>query len=199
LNENLAFGYLYNERDTQIVEQNITDVEIIKSVLEGNKDMFGQLVDRYQQLVVGYAYHLCRNRDSADDLTQETFIAAYKSLDRLKEPGAFPGWILGILKNKYRNLGRDNKIPTISLSELGIDLPDSGQHETFSQDALDKIVKYVYSLPEKYKEVILLKYIKDFSYKQIADILGIPVSTVTMRLIYARKFLVKKAKGDGLL
>lgn len=199
MNENLTLSYLYSERDKQTVEQNITDVEIIKSVLEGNKDMFSHLVDRYQQMIFGYAFHLCRNRATADDLTQETFITAYKSLDRLKEPGAFPGWMLGILKNKYRNLARDNKIPTIPLSELGIDLPDSGQQETFSQDDLDKIVKYVYSLPEKYKEVILLKYVKDFSYKEIADILGIPVSTVTMRLIYGRKLLVEKAKKDGLL
>lgn len=199
MNENHLLCYLYTKRDRPTVAQNYTDTEIIKSVLTGNRDMFGQLLDRYQQLVFGYAYHLCRNRDTAEDLTQETFITAYKSLDRLKDPAVFPGWILGILKNKYRNLGRENKIPTIPLSDLGIDLPDSDQQELFSQSELDKVVTYVYSLPEKYKEVILLKYLEDYTYQEIAEILNIPISTVTMRLIYARAFLVKKAKGDGLL
>ncbi len=176
-----------------------TDEEIIQSVLTGDKEMFSLLVNRYQRMVLGYGYQLSRNQDTASDLVQETFITAYNSLDRLKEPAAFPGWLLGILKNKWQNLGRENKIPTISLNELGLDLPDSGQSPMYSEEQLEKISNYVSSLPEKYREVVLLKYLQDFSYKEIARILEIPVTTVTMRLIYARKFLMKKAKEDGLL
>ena len=161
--------------------------------------MYGLLMDKYQNLVKGYAYHLCRNVETAADLTQESFITAYQCLGRLKEPNAFPGWILGILKNKYRNLGRENKIPTISLSELGFDLPDSVQNPAYSDEQLEKISNYVYSLPDKYREVILLRYLHDSSYKEIARILGIPVTTVTKRLLYARGFLLSKAKGDGLI
>jgi RNA polymerase sigma-70 factor, ECF subfamily len=179
--------------------KNQTDEEIIQSVLNGDKEMYGLLVNRYQRMVLGYGYQLCRNQDTASDLAQETFITAYNSLDRLKEPAAFPGWLLGILKNKYRNLERVNKIPTISLSELGLDFPDSDQRPMYSEEQLEKISHYVSSLPEKYREVVLLKYLQDFSYKEIARILDIPVTTVTMRLIYARKFLMKKAKEDGLL
>lgn len=178
---------------------NRTDEEIIQAVIHGDKEMYGQLMERYQNLVKGYAFHLCRNREVAMDLAQDTFITGYQHLGRLKEPKAFPGWLLGILKNKWRNLGRENKIPTISLGELGYDPPDSGQRSSYSEEQLEKISNYVYSLPENYREVILLRYLHDSSYKEIAQVLGIPVSTVTKRLFHAREFLLKKAQGDGLL
>ena len=176
-----------------------TDNEVIQMVLHGQKEMYGVLIERYQNLVRGYAFHLCRNMDQAADLAQDSFITAYQCLERLQDTQAFPGWILGILKNKYRNLRRDNKIPTIPLSELGFDLPDSVQKPSFSEEQLEKISKYVSSLPENYREVILLRYLQDFSYKEMADILDIPITTVTKRLFFARKFLLIKAQEDGLL
>ena len=179
--------------------ENRSDEEIIQMVLDGQKEMYGVLMERYQNLVKGYAYHLCRNIEEAADLSQETFITGYQCLGRLKQAKAFPGWILGILKNKYRNLGRENKIPTIPLGELGMDLPDSVQNSVYSEEQLKKISNYVYSLPENYREVILMRYLQDFSYKEIARILEIPVTTVTKRLLYARAFLLKKAKEDGLI
>ena len=176
-----------------------SDKEIIQSILNGDKEMYRLLVDRYQHMVLGYAYQLCKNQDTASDLAQETFIAAYNALDCLKKPAAFPGWILGILKNKYRNLGRSHKISTISLSEIGKDIPDSGQTPAYSEEQLEKISKYVSSLPEDYQEVILLRYLQGCSYKEMASILQVPVTTVTGRLTHARRFLFKKAKEGGLI
>jgi RNA polymerase sigma-70 factor, ECF subfamily len=176
-----------------------TDEKIIQTILNGDKEMYSLLVERYQNMVLRYALHLCRNQDTASDLAQETFIAAYNTLDCLKEPAAFPGWLMGIVRNKYRNLGRENKIPTISLTELGMDIPDSSQPPAYSEEQLEKISKYVSSLPEDYQEVVLLRYLQDFSYKDIARILQVPVTTVTGRLTHARRFLLKKAKEGGLI
>lgn len=176
-----------------------TDEEIIQSILNGDKEMYSLLVERYQYMVLRYALHLCRNQDTASDLAQETFIAAYNALDCLKERAAFPGWLMGIVRNKYRNLGRNNKIPTISLTELGMELPDSGQQSTYSEEQLEKISKYVDSLPEDYQDVVLLRYLQGHSYKEMASILQVPVTTVTGRLTHARRFLLKKAKEGGLI
>ena len=176
-----------------------TDEEIIQSILDGDKEMYSLLVERYQNMVLGYAFHLCKNQDTASDLAQETFIAAYNTLDRLKEPAAFPNWLMGIVRNKYRNLGREYRIPTIPLTELGIDIPDSGQKPMYSEEQLENISKYVSSLPEDYQEVVLLRYLQGFSYKEIAKILKVPVTTVTGRLTHARRFLLKKAKEGGLI
>jgi RNA polymerase sigma-70 factor (ECF subfamily) len=178
---------------------NLMDEEIIQSILQGNKEMYSLLVNRYQMMILRYAFFLCKNKETASDLAQETFITAYDTLDRIKVPAAFPGWLMGILRNKYRNLGREHKIPTISLSELGLDIPDSGQPTTYTEEQLEKISKYVHSLPKDYQDVILLKYLQEFSYKEIANILNISITTVTGRLTHARQFLIKKAREDGLV
>lgn len=177
----------------------LTDEVIIQSILNGDKEMYSLLVDRYQNMVLGHALHLCKNQDTASDLAQETFIAAYNTLDSLKEPVSFPGWLMGIVRNKYRNLGRDNKIPTISLTELGMEIPDSGQPSAYSEEQLEKISKYVSSLPEEYQDVVLLRYLQGYSYKEMARILQVPVTTVTGRLTQARRFLLKKAREGGLI
>ena len=204
LNETLNFGYLI-VRGIFSVGNNLRekkDEEIMSAVLGGDKEAYGILVDRYTEMLFGYAFNLCGDYDSAADLAQETFITAYNCLDRLKNPSSFSSWIAGIMKNKYRNLGRERTIPTIPLEYLkdkGFEPPDSDTKPQYSNEDLNKIMKNLYSLPEKYREVLILRYMKDFSYKEIAAFLHLSVSTVTMRLIYARRLLIKKAKEDGLL
>jgi RNA polymerase sigma-70 factor (ECF subfamily) len=178
------------------------DAELINVALTGDREAYGVLVNRYMETLCGYALHLCGDYDTAADLAQETFITAYACLDRLKQPAAFSSWLLGILKNKYRNLGREQRIPTIPLDhlkEMGFEPPDSDNAPRYSDEELKQIISNVYSLPEKYRDVLLLRYLKGLSYKEIAEFLGLPVSTVTMRLTYARRLLLKKAKEGGLL
>ncbi len=185
------------------IERNIqTDEEIIQSILGGDKEVFRVLVDRYAGMFIGYALNLCGDYETASDLVQEALISAYNCLDRLRDRSSFPSWVAGIMKNIYRNLGRKKSIPTIPLEflkEKGFDPPDSDIKSTYSEEELGMVMKCVYSLPEKYREVLMLRYVEDFSYKKIAEVLNIPESTVNMRLMYAHRQLIKKAKEDGLI
>ena len=159
------------------------------------------LVERYQGMISSQAWNLCHNRDTASDLAQDTFIAAYMALDRLQNPEAFGGWLLGILRNKYRNWLRAQKMHTVPLNEnheLVIAAEDY-QSKGLSREDMAKISRYLQSLPEKYREVLVMKYIKDFSYRDISSLLQLPMTTITMRLNYARKFLLQKIKKDGWL
>ncbi len=179
----------------------LRDREIIHSVLNGEKENYAMLVERYQSLVIGQAWQLCRNWDNASDLAQETFLAAYNALDRLQNQEAFGGWLLGILRNIYHNWLRAQKLHTIPLDETHESIPsrDNPGETGLSQDEMAKISRYLQALPDKYREVLVLKYLKDFSYREISSLLKLPVSTVTMRLNYARKFLLRKIKEDGWL
>jgi RNA polymerase sigma-70 factor (ECF subfamily) len=190
------------EKGTLLVEEKrvLTDREIINSVLNGRKENFAMLVERYQTMVSGQAWQLCHNWDTAMDLAQETFIAAYNALDRLQNPDAFGGWLLGILKNKHRNLLRAQKLQTVPLNESHDELPQPEEGNNFlTPEEMSKISRYLQALPEKYREVLVLKYIEEHSYRDISSLLKLPVSTITMRLNYARKFLLRKIKEDGWL
>jgi RNA polymerase sigma-70 factor, ECF subfamily len=192
-----------SEAGTLKVEEKtvLRDSEIIYSVLNGDKERYAMLVERYQCMILGQAWQLCRNRDTASDLAQETFLAAYMALDRLQNPEVFGGWLSGILRNKYRNWLRAQKLHTIPLDEDHESVPviEEDQNTGLSQEEMTKITRYVQSLPEKYREVLVMKYMKDFSYRDISLLLKLPISTITMRLNYARKFLLQKIKKDGWL
>lgn len=185
-----------------IEHDNRDDEKLILSVLSGNKEDFGILFNRYAGMWLMYAYNLCGNYDTSADIVQEALLRAYKSLDRIRDFKSFPSWVAGIIKNTYRNLERKKSIPTIPLDNLkdkGFEPSDS---DTFSSPKKYKEVsamKYISQLPEKYKEVIMLRFKDDCSYRKIADILGIPETTVTMRIAYARRMLIQSAKEDGLL
>ena len=179
-----------------------SDVDVIHRVLNGDREAFGILVERYASIFYAYAYNLCKDYDTAADLVQEGLIAAYNSLDRLRNPGIFCSWVVKIIKNKYRDLGRKKSVPTIPLEQLketGFEPSDSDTSQPHSKEDLSFVMKCVDSLPEKYREVTLLKYIEDMSYQTISNILNLPVTTVATRLVYARRLLIKMAKEGGLL
>lgn len=180
-----------------------TDEAIIRAVLGGDAQAYAQLVERYRARLLGLAFHLAGDWDTAADLAQETLVTAYECLDRIRNPAAFGVWIAGILRNKFRNLGRPNPAATLSLDQLleaGFDPPVPDCAETAASDEdLRAVMKCVESLPEMYREVLLLRYVEDHSYKEIAEFLGLKATTVTMRLTYARRLLIKKAKEEGLL
>ncbi len=186
----------------EIVNTNLSDKEVIQSIINGNKEAFKILFDRYAGMWLGYAYTLCRDHDIAADIVQESMITAYNCLDRIRDTASFPSWVAGIIKNTYRNLVRKKTISTIPLDDLvekGLDPPDSDISLSQNKEELAAVMKYIDSLPEIYKEVVMLRYIEDFSYKKISELLNIPETTVTMRLAHARKQLILKAKEDGLL
>ena len=179
-----------------------TDESIIRSVLEGDTEAYGLLVERYRARLVGLAFHLSGDYETASDLAQETLVAAYESLDRIRDPSAFASWISGILRNKFRNLGRKNPAATLSLDalmEAGFDPPAPDGGSAPSDEDFRAVLQCVESLPSKYRETLVLRYVDDLSYKEIAQFLDLPVTTVTTRLNFARKTLIQRAKDGGLL
>jgi RNA polymerase sigma-70 factor (ECF subfamily) len=180
----------------------LPDEAIVRSVLGGDVEAYGLLVARYRARLFGLAFHLCGDYDAAADLAQDTLVAAYECLDRIKDPRTFAGWVAAILRNKFRNLARANPAPTVSLDQMiaaGFDPPNPDSGSSVAEEELRQVMECVWSLPEIYREVLLLRYAEDLSYKEMAEFLGLPVTTVTMRLTYARRLVIKKAKESGLL
>jgi RNA polymerase sigma factor (sigma-70 family) len=166
----------------------------------GDVEAFGKVVRRFQSLALRYAYAILGNRESAEDAVQEAFLQAYLSLPGLNEPSAFPAWFRAIVSHCTNRLVRGKRISTLPLDEA-VDLPS---HEPTPAQALEKkemsqlVLEAVRSLPESERTVTHLFYFDDYSQREIADLLGTPVTTVNNRLYSSRRRL-KQRMGDLVL
>jgi RNA polymerase sigma-70 factor (ECF subfamily) len=153
-----------------------TDAECVRLCLNGNREAFGDLVQRYQAPLVRYLTGRLGSEEEAVEAAQETVVRAYCTLRKLKKPESFHCWLLGIAgrvaketQRKRHRRGQIVSLPGEPAVEPG-DCPDTG---------LDQAVA---GLPETYRQVVLLRYYGGLSCAEVGRELGVPVGTVTMRL-----------------
>lgn len=152
------------------------------------------------------AYRMTRNSEDAEDLVQETYLKAYRYYDKFEEGTNFKAWLFKIMKNTFiNNYRRKQNIPPQAdfadieesfESIVSQDAPSQNQtkspEEELLEDVLDEDVQRALDeLPEDYRMVVLLADLEDFSYKEIAEILEVPVGTVMSRLYRGRRRLEK--------
>jgi len=178
------------------------DLKIIESCLLGNTQMFSRLIDNYKNMVYNLAYRMSNNSHEAEDISQEAFLRAYQSLSRFNPSYKFSTWLYQITLNIIRD-----KFKKKELNPASLDAPvETDDSEFFPQPAdftnnpeqiisqkenLQAIQKAIYSLPLKYREVLVLRHLQDLSYIEIANILKLPQGTVKIRLYRAREQLRK--------
>jgi RNA polymerase sigma-70 factor (ECF subfamily) len=187
----------------------MTDSEIIRLILEGDRQIFRILVEKYQFMVFRTCIGFVHNKDDADDLTQEVFIKAYQSLRGFKGEAAFSTWIYRIAVNASLNMVRkktgnyllyrlDALFGTAREKEISLPVfeykdPESIliQHENdkWVQNALD-------SLPENQRTAIVLSKYDDLSQKEISDIMKITEGAVEALIHRAKANLRKKLSSS---
>ena len=180
----------------------MTDIEIIRLLLQGDRDKFRILVERYQSMVFRTCMGFLHNKDDADDLTQDVFIQVYKSLSGFKGEAAFSTWIYRIAVNASLNKVRKNsRNPVLnrldSLFDSGKEkknlLPDFDhenpesilirqEYSNWVQEALDR-------LPENQRTAIVLSKYDDLSQKEIAEIMKTTEGAVEALIQRAKKNL----------
>ena len=164
----------------------------------GDKSAYDQLVWRFQDMAVAYAYSVLGNLNDAEDAAQEAFIEAYHCLVGLQEPLAFAGWFRRIVWKHCDRILRRQHLTMVSLEVVGEDgelmgqlphhLPQAAEH--VEQQERAQHVRHIISvLPEAERVVVLLFYMGEHSQQHIAQFLGIPVTTVKRRLYTARQKL----------
>jgi len=175
------------------------DSMLLRKTQNGDKQAFGILVERYMQRAYFTALGFVGSHEAALDLSQEAFIRAYRAIGKFDSEKNFFTWYYRILKNLSLNFIRDAKHRAVSFSELGennvnqFSESDPGPDEQSEQNEMREAVwKALNQLKPDDKEIILLKDFQDFSYKEIAEALDLPIGTVMSRLYYARKNLKQK-------
>ena len=178
------------------------DLKIIESCLLGNTQIFSRLIDNYKNMVYNLAYRMSNSPHEAEDISQEAFLRAYQSLAHFNPSYKFSTWLyqitLNIIRDKYKKkeidyVSLDTPIETNDSEYLPqpADLTNNPEQIITQKDDLRAIQQAIYSLPLKYREVIVLRHLQDLSYIEIANILKLPQGTVKVRLYRAREQLKK--------
>ncbi len=175
-----------------------SDQELVQQVLSGKEAAFSQLILRYRERLMRLLYYYVNNWEDAQDLCQETFIRLYHSLRRYDLRKPFAPWLYRIAVNLARDFLRRRKVrPAAMPLDLPCSppLPDSSpsmDSVLISKETYQKVIQAIEELPQNYREVLVLRYLEDFSYSEIASILGISEANVMMRVSRARKMLREK-------
>lgn len=167
--------------------------ELIKKSVVGDTEAFGEIVERYQDMAVGYAYSILGDFHYAQDAAQEAFIQAYLNIKKLSEPKAFISWLRKIVFSSCNRIIRKKKHDTISLDIIE-EVPNNEDNTLNEFDRIytrNQILSILKSLPKEQRSIITLHYINDYSYKEIATFLNLPVTTINNRL-YSAKQKIKR-------
>ena len=174
-----------------------TDEEVAGHVQGGQSDRFGELVERYQEKLLRYGRRFLRD-DDAEDIVQDIFIKAYENIQSFDTTRRFSPWIYRIAHNEFVNaIKKQSRGPVfgIDVDEIfpHIAAPERAEDKALSRDARETLERYLKELDPKYREPLVLYYFEDMSYKDIADVLHIPISTVGVRIARGKSSLQKMA------
>ena len=178
----------------------MTDAELIARLRAGDREAFRTLVGRYQDAVFGVAACRIITLADAEDVAQETFLAAYQSLARLKDPAKFGSWLYGIALNKVRMYlraakARRERTATACDEPPHLCLADgcANARETLARKELrDAVMEALQRLTGAQRETAMLFYINGYSLTDIAEFTARPLGTVKRRLHDARQELRKE-------
>lgn len=168
-------------------ELNQTDEAIIRLVQSGRMELFGVLVRRYEAKLLRYARKFLFGYQDAEDIVQEVFLKAYVNIQNFDTSKKFSAWLYRIAHNEFINAikkrGRE-RLPFLNLDTL---FPHPASRETTDREINKKESQQILNqclgkLDPKYREPLVLYYFEELSYKEIADVLHIPVPTVGIRL-----------------
>ena len=154
----------------------------------GSQRSVQQLVEAHYEALYRYAYRLTGSAADAEDLTQDTFCQAQLKLEQLRDPNRSKAWLFSILRNAYLHRIRAEKhlhlVSLDSLSEFAEPL-----HEPLPEIEPERLQQALDELPEVFRTPVILFYFEEFSYRDIAEQMELPMGTVMSRLARAKAHL----------
>ena len=174
----------------------LDDAALVRRSLGGDQEAFGVLVARHARSILSVTSRMLGPTADAEDVAQETFVAAFKSLASFQFDAKFSTWLYRIAVNKCTDALRARR-PTISLDEAGdestaawVTADDETPHWELEQMELAwELDKGIQALPHLYRESFVLKHIEGLGYDEMSEILGVHRDTLKMRVYKARTML----------
>lgn len=173
----------------------MSDEQLVKAYAQGNNEAFDTLLKRHQERVFNYILRIIKNEDLANDIFQETFVKAILTIKqgRYTENGKFPAWISRIAHNLIIDYYRQEKSENVQSSDVEDvnilnrkDLCEATiEDDIISRQIIDDVRYLIQELPELQREVLVMRYYQNLSFKEIAEKTGVSINTALGRMRYA--------------
>jgi RNA polymerase sigma-70 factor, ECF subfamily len=164
----------------------ISDKQLVDATVNGDREAFATLVERYERPVRSVAIAILKNTESVNDVAQDAFLTAYEKLSTLHNRAAFGAWLLKIVRRSAYRVAREG---VRNWEMTTIHERDHANVDGRLDERLDKLLQAVVRLPKHEQLVVMLKYFDDESVESVAAITGRSISTVTKQLTRARNRL----------
>ena len=154
----------------------------------GDETAFAELIERYQPRLRYYVRQLLRRPDDTEDILQEVWFDAFRSLPKLEDIAAFPAWIYKIARCRALREGRKPGLmrPTVDPGEL----IDEHEDETnLAAENAEYIHAALQELAEEHREILMLRFLEEMNYEDIANVIGCPIGTVASRIHHAKRLM----------
>jgi RNA polymerase sigma-70 factor (ECF subfamily) len=168
------------------------DTYYIEQVLEGKINAFSYLVDRHKDKAYNLAFRICGNREEAEEIAQDAFIKAYRSLRNFRNKSSFSTWLFRIVYNTSISLVRSRKKGVLAIEEFPADAVDflgiNRNEEEAAEDYRNSLINFaLQKISEDDRGLITLFYYDDLDTEEISKITGINKSGIKVKLFRARK------------
>jgi RNA polymerase sigma-70 factor (ECF subfamily) len=185
------------------------DTELVRAINAGDTERFKELVQRYEQKLYTFGRRMCRDESGAEDLVQDTFLNVFRYLKDFRYETKFKNWLYRVAANTALKQRRRSKFapePELPLEDVldreeaasPAEVPEWARmplEQLLNEELLGILRQAIWSLPEKYRIVVILRDIEEFSTEDTAQILNLSPANVKVRLHRARLFLRDKLKG----
>jgi RNA polymerase sigma-70 factor (ECF subfamily) len=185
----------------------VSDSQLLSQYLNGNEEAFAVLLNRHKDRVYTTIYLIVKDRYLAEDLMQEAFVKAIKTIrsGRYNEEGKFLPWILRIAHNiAIDQFRKEKRYPTVVMED-GSNVfntlefsEESIEAEHIKQDTYQLLKQYIKELPEAQREVLVMRHYMQMSFQEIADATNVSINTALGRMRYALINLRKKLKDKSI-
>ncbi len=174
------------------------DATLIQECLAGKPRAFGHLYERYKSMVYELAYRMTRNREEAEDVLQDTFLKAMRSLHAYRPDYKFSTWLLTIASrlciDRWRAASHRETSLDSQPSGTALQVAHPGEapdEQVFKREIATLVEQGMKQVPEDYRIILVLRHRLDLTYEEIASVLGIPLGTVKTRIHRARERLAR--------
>lgn len=172
---------------------------------DSDRVLFGNLVEEHQDYLYSFVLSMTGNPETAQDITAKAFLKAYLAFSKFKKNCSFKTWVTTVAINLIKNHRRDRK-PISSIDdefeETGIqpvDLDVTPSDSVVICENKSRMQKALNALPLQYKTFIVLRFLKDFSYEEIAQTTNVPVTTVRNRIHQGKQILKELFQKEGVV
>ena len=181
--------------------KDLKDEELVQLICNEDQEQYRELIRRYQDRLLKYAYYLINNREDAHDAVQEAFIKAFINLRGFDTKKKFSSWIYRIVHNESINIIKKKKyiVPKDyqeleRMEDTDVDIEKQAEKEEMTS----MLTQYLDQLPVNYKECLILYYLEEKSYEEISEILQKPIGTISTNISRGKKLIKEILINKGI-